>query len=67
MKNDYNIDTLTSVDIQESVKIVGKLIEYFEGVIYRKNFKLSPFEKVLTNYLFQDKKLTTKILIQCKD
>ena len=36
---------MTSVDIQESVKIGGKVIEMYEGVIYRENFKITPFEK----------------------
>ena len=47
MRNGYIIDTLTSVDIQEIVKIGGKVIEIYEGVIYRENFKVSPFRKVI--------------------
>ena len=47
MRNGYIIDTLTSVDIQEIVKIGGKVIEIYEGVIYRENFKVSPFKKVI--------------------
>ena len=47
MRNGYIIDTLTSVDIQEIVKIGGKFIEIYEGVIYRKNFKVSPFRRVI--------------------
>ena len=46
MRNGYIIDTLTSVDIQEIVKIGGKVVEIYEGVIYRENFKISPFRKV---------------------
>ena len=42
MQNGYVIDTLTSVDIQESVKIGGKVID-----IYRENFKVCPFRKVI--------------------
>ena len=34
MRNGYIIDTLTSVDIQGIVKIGGKVIEIYEGVIY---------------------------------
>ena len=45
MRNGYIIPTLTSVDIQENVKIGGKVIEIYEGVIYRKKFKVSPFRK----------------------
>ena len=47
MRNGYIIDYLTSVDIQEIVKIGGKVIEISEEVIYRKNFKVSPFRKVI--------------------
>ena len=49
MRNGYIIDHLTSVDIQEIVKIGGKVIEIYEGVIYRENFKVSPFRKVIDN------------------
>ena len=45
MRNGYIIDTLTSVDIQEIVKIGGKVIQIYEGIIYRENFKVSPFRK----------------------
>ena len=47
MRNGYIIDYLTSVDIQEIVKIGGGVSEIFEGVIYRENFKVSPFRKVI--------------------
>ena len=47
MRNGYIIDTLTSIDIQEIVKIGGKVIQIYEGVIYRENFKVSPFRKVI--------------------
>ena len=47
MRNGYIVDTLTSVDIQEIVKIGGKVIQIYEGVIYRENFKVSPFTKVI--------------------
>ena len=47
MRNGYNIDTLTTVDIQEIVKIGGKVMEIYEGVIYRENFKISPFRKIM--------------------
>ena len=51
MRNGNIIDTLTSVDICVIVKIGGKVIEIYEGVIYRENFKISPFRKVIENYL----------------
>jgi len=47
MRNGYIIHTLTAVDIQEIVKIGGKVIEIYEGVIYRENVKISPFRKVI--------------------
>ena len=47
MRNGYIVDYLTSVDIREIVKIGGKVIEIYEGVIYRENFKVSPFRKVI--------------------
>ena len=47
LRNGYIIDTLTSVDIQEIVKIGGKVVEIYEGVIYRENFKTPPFRKFI--------------------
>ena len=49
MRIGYIVDVLTSVDIQEMFKTGGKIIDFFEGVVYRENFKVSPFEKVLNN------------------
>ena len=47
MRNGYIIQILTSADIQEIAKIGGKVIEIYEGVIYRENFKTSPFKRVI--------------------
>ena len=47
MRKGYIIDTLTSIDICEIVKTCGRVIEIYEGVIYRENFKISPFRKVI--------------------
>ena len=47
MRNGYINDTLTSVDNCGIVKIGGGVIEMYEGVIYRENFKISPFRKVI--------------------
>ena len=47
MRNGYIIEHLTSVDIQEIVKIGCKVIQIYEGVIYRENFKISPLRKVI--------------------
>ena len=47
MRNGYIIDTLTSVDIKEIAKIGRKVIQIYEGVICRENFKVSPFKKVI--------------------
>ena len=46
MRNCYIVDTLTSVDSQEIVKNGGKVVEICERVVFRKNFKISPFKKV---------------------
>ena len=47
LRNGYKIETLTSDDTQKIVKIGGKVIKVYEGVIYRENFKVSPFRKVI--------------------
>ena len=47
MRNGYIIDTLTSVDLCEIANLRGKVIEIYEGVIYRENLKISPFRKVI--------------------
>ena len=49
MRNGYIIDTLTSVDFCEIIKIRGKVGEIYEGVICREIFKISPFRKVIEN------------------
>ena len=51
MRNGYIIDHLTSVDIQEIVKVLCKVIRIYENVIYREKLKLSPFRKLLIKYL----------------
>ena len=62
MRNGYIIDTLTSVDICEIVEIGGRVVQIYEGVIYRKNFKTSPFRKVIEKLFalrqeYKDKKM----------
>ena len=47
MGNGYILDTLTSFDNQEIVKIGEKVIEIYEGFIYGENFNISPFKKVI--------------------
>ena len=49
MRNGYIVYTITSVDIQEIVKIGGEVKEIYEGVFYREFFKLSPFKKLFDN------------------
>ena len=65
MRNGYIVDTLTSVDTYEIVKIGGRVIETYEGVIYRENFETSPFSKVIEN-LFASRLKKTNITIWCK-
>ena len=50
MRKGYLVDVLPSVDIQELVKIGGKVIEIYEGVIYRDNFEKSPFRKIIGKF-----------------
>ena len=45
MRNGYIVNTLTYVDNQEIVKIGGKVIEIYEGVIYREIFEYFHLEK----------------------
>ena len=47
VRNGYIIDHRSSVDFQEIIKIGGRLIEIYEGVIYRENFKVCPFRKMI--------------------
>ena len=47
MRNGYIIEHLTSVDIQEIVKIGGRVIKKYEGVIYKEIFKVRVFRKVI--------------------
>ena len=50
MRNGYIREVLTSVDVQELVKIGFSVKEVYEGVIYRENFKVSPFKKVIDKF-----------------
>ena len=56
MRNGYIIQVLTSVDIQEIVKIGGKVIQIYEGFIYRENLKVFPFEKIIDEFFALRKK-----------
>ena len=49
LRNGYIVDVLTSVNVQEIVRIGGKVIEVYEGVIYRESFKVSPFREFIKN------------------
>ena len=65
LRNGYIKDTLTSVDIQEIVKIGGRIIEIFEGVIYQENFKVSPFRKVIDNIFALRQNFQDEIMKLC--
>ena len=49
MRNGYILDTLTSVDIQEIVKIGGEVLEIYKGIVYRNNFSVSPYKNIIDN------------------
>ena len=65
MRNGYIIDVLNSVNIQESIKIGGKEIEIYEGVVYGENFRVSPFKKVTDNFSKYDENIKMKIIMVC--
>ena len=46
MKDCHTVDILTIADIQQIVKLGGKVIEIIGGVIYRENFKIFPCKMV---------------------
>ena len=66
MRNGYIIVTLTSVDICEIVKRGAKVTEFSEGVIFRENFEISPFRKVIEKFfaLRQKHKIERNKLMQ---
>ena len=66
MKNGHIFDTLTGVDLCEIVKIGGRVIAIYEGVIYRENFKISPFRKNIEKLFALRKNVKTNITICCK-
>ena len=47
MRKGYIIVILTSVAMQVSFKIGGKVVHIYELVIYREKFKISPSKKVI--------------------
>ena len=66
MRNGYIIDMVMSVDICETVKLGGRVIEIYEGVIFRENFKTSPFKKVIEKLFALRQKYKVKKMIYCK-
>ena len=46
MTKGYTVDVLTSTDFQEFFKFWGEVIKVLEGLINRKQFRISPFRKV---------------------
>ena len=51
MRNGCITDILTSVDLCEFVKMGGKVIRIYEGVIYQESFKVLPSRKVIKKLL----------------
>ena len=47
MRKEYIIESLISVDIQETVRTGDEIIQIYEGVIYQENLKISPLRKVI--------------------
>ena len=47
LRNSFLVESFKSVDMQEIVEIGGRNVQIYEGVIYREDFKVSPFRKVI--------------------
>ena len=62
MRIGYITQVLTSVDVQEIVKIGVRVIEIYEGVTYRKFFRINPFEKVITKMFALRQKYKLEII-----
>ena len=60
MRNGFIIDTLTSVDIQEIVKIGGKVIRVTKVLIIEETLRHHHLEKVYKSYLLSEKYMKTK-------
>ncbi|PAA48597.1 hypothetical protein BOX15_Mlig030240g1 [Macrostomum lignano] len=58
-RNGKVIDTLCSVDIQEIVRMGGKILKIYSGIVYEKNYDFSPFQNYITN-LFEMRKVFKK-------
>ena len=65
MRNGYVADTLTSIYIQEIVRIGGKMNKFHEGVIYRENFIVSPFRNVRDKLFALRQKHNDKNMMLC--
>ena len=63
MRKGYNIDTLTSVDIQEIVEVGGKVIHFYESGICQENSRKSPFGKVIEKLIDSRQKIKMKEMI----
>ena len=46
MRNGFNIETISSVDIEEIFKVGSKVFRVIENVIYEENSKTSPLRNV---------------------
>ena len=44
--NGFETDHLPSVDIQEILKMGGKVISLYEDIIFRESFKVKPIQDV---------------------
>ena len=62
LRKRYFIDTVTSVDIKETIGTRGKLIKIYEGVVYGEQFKVHPLgtnTEKFNNLTIKYKKKTT--------
>ena len=55
-KNGEIHDTLSSVDVQEIVKVGGIIIKIYEGIVYEKNLEVNPYKEFVTKLFVLRKK-----------
>ena len=63
MTKRYIIDKLTLVVIRETVEVGRKFIKLYEGVIYRENFKKTPFRKIKNKFFTLKQKYRDEIKV----
>ena len=66
IRNGYIIDTLSLIDIQEILKVGGKVNQISEAAVYQKISTYYHLQKFWRNYSTLNKNFKTKKMIYCK-